>query len=53
MDMIHNLPSDLSYSTQAPVLIVASSDTAMARARRTVEASGLRVGAGVSVGFGV
>src|SRR6476646_5495156 len=49
MDMIHSLPSDLSYSTQAPVLIVASSDTAMARARRTVEASGLRVGAAVPV----
>jgi hypothetical protein len=45
MDMIHTDRSDLSYSDQAPVLIAASSDAAMARARRTIEASGLRVGA--------
>lgn len=37
--------SDLSYSNQAPVLIAATSDAAMARARRTIDASGLRVGA--------
>lgn len=44
MDMIHTDRSDLSYSDQAPVLIAASSDAAMARALRTIEASGLRVG---------
>lgn len=36
--------SSLNYSDRAPVLIAASSDTAMAYALRTVEASGLRVG---------
>ena len=45
MDMIHSDLSDLSYSAQAPVLIAASSEAAMARARRTVEAAGLRIGA--------
>ncbi len=45
MDMIQTDRCDLSYSDQAPVLIAASSDSAMARARRTIEASGLRVGA--------
>lgn len=45
MDMIHTDRSDLNYFDQAPVLIAASSDAAMARARRTIEASGLRVAA--------
>jgi DNA-binding MarR family transcriptional regulator len=37
------------YSDQPPVLIVASSDAAMTRALRTVEASGLRIGDKVPV----
>ena len=35
---------DLSYSDQSPILIGASSDAALARAVRTVEASGCRIG---------
>lgn len=49
MDVIQTDRSNLSYSDQAPVLIVASSDAAMTRALRTVEASGLRVGDKVPV----
>jgi hypothetical protein len=36
--------SDLHYSDQAPVLVAASSDSALNRALRTVEATGVRVG---------
>ena len=35
---------DFNYSDQAPVLIGASSDAALERAVRTVEASGARIG---------
>lgn len=37
-------PYDLSYSDQPPILVGASSDAAMARAVRTIEASGCRIG---------
>lgn len=49
MDMIHSDASDFAYSAKAPVLIAASSEPAMTRARRTIEASGLRVGAALQV----
>lgn len=45
MDAYLSNPTDLTYSDQPPVLLTASSETAMARAQRTIEASGLRVGA--------
>ena len=45
MDLIHPDRSNLNYSEQAPVLIAATSEAAMARARRTIAASGLRIGA--------
>lgn len=41
--------TDLSYHDQAPVLVAGSSDAAFARARRTIEAAGHRVGACVPV----
>ena len=44
MDAILTDRADLSYSEQPPVLIAASSDAALARAVRTIEATGLRVG---------
>lgn len=49
MHLIRTDRSDLNYSDQAPVLIAASSAPAMARARRTIEAAGLRVGAELSI----
>jgi DNA-binding MarR family transcriptional regulator len=49
MDTTHTDRISLNYSDQTPVLIVASSDAAMTRALRTVEASGLRVGDKVPV----
>ena len=47
MDAIASDRSDLDYSDQAPVLVAASSEDAMAQAVRTVQASGFRVGARV------
>jgi hypothetical protein len=44
MNVIQTDPGSLSYCGQAPVLVAASGDAAMARAIRTIEASGLRVG---------
>ena len=49
MDAIASDRSDLDYSSPAPVLVAASSEAAMARALRTVEASGFRVGASLPV----
>jgi predicted transcriptional regulator len=40
---------DLQYSDQAAVLVAASSDAALGRALRTVEATGLRVGGKVDI----
>lgn len=50
MNLIHTEPFDLSYSDKAPVLIGASSDEAMARAVRTVEAAGGRIGDRIPLG---
>jgi DNA-binding MarR family transcriptional regulator len=41
--------NDFSYSDENPIIIAATSEVAMARAERAVEASGYRVGARVSV----
>lgn len=49
MDAIPSDAAELHYSDRAPVLIVASSDGAMDRARRTIDASGLRVGASIAI----
>jgi DNA-binding MarR family transcriptional regulator len=45
MDAISSNRSNFDYSGAAPVLVTASSEPAMARALRTVEAAGHRVGA--------
>jgi hypothetical protein len=42
-------PFDVHYSGQAPVLVAASSETALSRALRTVEATGLRVAGKVDI----
>jgi hypothetical protein len=47
-ESLHN--RDLSYSDQPPVIVAASSDAALGRALRTVEATGLRVGGSVDIG---
>ena len=44
MDAIPTYQNDLGYSGRPPILVAGSSDAALARALRTVEASGLRVG---------
>jgi hypothetical protein len=44
MKLIQTEPFDLSYSDKAPILIGASSDEAMARAVRTIESAGGRIG---------
>jgi len=49
MDSILTGRADLSYSEQPPVLIAGSSDAALARAARTIEATGLRVGGQVGI----
>jgi hypothetical protein len=49
MDAYLSDSPDLSYSDRAAVLITASSDAAMRRAERTIEAAGLRVGARMPV----
>ena len=41
--------SDLSYSDSPPVLIGATSDSALARATRTIAAAGLRIGPAMSI----
>jgi DNA-binding MarR family transcriptional regulator len=45
MDAILTEASDLQYSDRPPVLLAGSSDAAIARAGRTIHATGLRVGA--------
>jgi hypothetical protein len=45
MDAFRTDREDLHYSDQAPVLVAGSSEAALERATRTVEAIGLRVGA--------
>jgi DNA-binding MarR family transcriptional regulator len=50
MNAIHTEPYDLSYSDGPPILISASSDAAMARAVRTVEAAGCRIGDKMTLG---
>src|SRR5438552_49900 len=45
MDAILSDSADLTYSDRSPVLLAASSEAAMSRAQRTIEAFGLRVGA--------
>lgn len=49
MDAIMTGP-DISYSDSPPVLVAGSSETAIARARLTIEAFGLRLAAGVLLG---
>ena len=45
MDSLSSDLADISYSDEAPILIAGSSELALARARRGIEASGRRVGA--------
>jgi len=49
MDAYSSETSNLSYTNAAPVLLAASSGTAMRRAESTMDASGLRVGARLPV----
>lgn len=49
MDAYLSNQTDLTYSDQHPVLLAASSDAAMARAERAVAATGLRIGAKLSI----
>ncbi len=49
MDVYSPDAADLHYSDRSPVLLAASSDTAMARAQRTIDALGLRIGAMVPI----
>src|SRR3954463_1024087 len=49
MDAIFAEHDDLSYSDGAPVLVAATSETALQRALRTVEASGARVAAKLAI----
>lgn len=49
MDAIPTDAAELHYSDRAPVLVAASSATAVARAMRTVTVSGLRIGARVPI----
>ena len=50
MNAIRTEPHDLSYSDKPPILIGASSDAAMARAARTIEAAGCRIGDRMTLG---
>jgi hypothetical protein len=49
MDATSTEYHDLSYSDAAPVLVAASSDRALQRALRTVEATGARVVAKLNI----
>jgi DNA-binding MarR family transcriptional regulator len=49
MDAYSADPTSLTYSDLPPALLIASSDVAMARAERTVHATGLRIGARLPV----
>lgn len=49
MDAYLSSPNDFSYSDEHPVLIAATSDVAMARAERAVQASNYRIGACLAV----
>jgi DNA-binding MarR family transcriptional regulator len=49
MDAYLSNPADFSYSDEHPILIAASGEAALARAESVIEASGLRVGARLSV----
>jgi DNA-binding MarR family transcriptional regulator len=49
MDAYLSNSTDFSYSDEHPILIAASGEAALARAERVIEASGLRVGARLSV----
>src|SRR5258708_27021933 len=49
MDAFLSDSADLIYSDRPPVLLAASSEAAMSRAQRTIEAFGLRVGAQMSI----
>jgi DNA-binding MarR family transcriptional regulator len=50
MDELHTEPFVVRYSDGPPILIGASSNAAMARAMRTVEAAGCRVGERMEIG---
>ena len=50
MDAFLTDRQDFHYSQEAPVLVAGSSETALARAVRTVEATGLRVGDQLDIG---
>lgn len=49
MDSVTERP-DIGYLNDYPVLIVASSEAASARARRSIEAAGLRIGHAMGLG---
>ena len=49
MDAYSSSSADLTYSDEPPVLLAASSEAAMSRAQRTIEAASLRVGASLTV----
>lgn len=49
MHAYHSTALDLTYSDEAPVLIAASGEAALARARSAIIASGRRIGAAVAI----
>ena len=49
MDAYSTDPDNLTFFDQAPVLVAASSEAALARARPAIQACGLRVGAELSI----
>jgi DNA-binding MarR family transcriptional regulator len=49
MDAYLSNRNDLPYSDEHPILLAATSDAAMARAQRTIDAAGLRVAAKLSI----
>ena len=49
MNLIQTDRSDLSYSDKHPILIAATSEAALARAARTAEMSGCRIGASLDL----
>ena len=49
MDAYLSPSNDLSYSDQPPIILAATSDAAMRRAERAVEASGTRIGARLTI----
>jgi DNA-binding MarR family transcriptional regulator len=53
MDVSLTDAADLAYSDPPPVLLAASSDAAMSRAERTIDAAGIRIGAKLPIELAV